>query len=113
MTQSSREVVEIVVEPIMPAGVGGVDARDGVEFRVQAARLVQVQCPVGDGAADPVGGVGVRGRGAGICWFEGVDGVWLDEDLELGVGEIAEHAFDDLAGDLRGDHVVGHAVFDG
>ena len=112
MAEAGGEVVEVVVEPLVPVRVGGVDAGDLVELREEGGGLVEVGLPGRVGAADAVGGVERVGGGTGVGWFEGVDGVGLDGDLEGFVGGGGIHAQDELAGDLGGDYVVCYAKAD-
>lgn len=112
MAQARAEVVEVVVEPVVPVRVGGVDAAHRVELRVQRHRVVQVLCPVRGRAAHAVGRVQRAGGVAGVCRLEAVDAVGLDEG---GHGDVLQRwvrALGDLAGDLRRDDIVGHAVLD-
>ena len=92
MAEACGEVVEVVVEPLVPVRVGGVDAGDLVEFREEGYGLVEVGLPGGVGATNAIGGIERVGGGAGVGWFEGVDGVRLDGDLEGFVGGRGVHA---------------------
>jgi hypothetical protein len=69
-------------------------------------------CPVGIAAPNAVGRVEVRRRVTSICRLEGVDGIGLDENLELRIRGTRVHTHNQLASNLRGDYIVGNAVDD-
>lgn len=73
MAEQSGEVVEVVVETLVPVRIGGGDLRDGVEVVEDAGGGGEVGRPVWIVAAHAINagqGGGVR---AGVAGFEGID----------------------------------------
>lgn len=113
MAQPCAQVVEVVVEPGVPGGVGYVHARHIVELREQRRRGVQMLRPVRRFAAYTVGRAELVGRGARVARLQGVDRRRLDGDADGRVSQLlGKLAFDHLPDDLRRDDVVGDAVRD-
>ena len=103
-----------MVEPSVPIRIRTVDARDGVERleELNCRRSIKMCRPIGVVASNAIRRVECRCGTAGVSRLQGVNGIGLDEDLELCIGGSRKHTHDKLARDLGRDHIVGHAVGD-
>lgn len=110
MALAGRQIVVVVVEPIVPFCGGGWHAADCVEGFEERGCGGEVGSPVCGGAADAVGAVEFGGCGTGVGWCEGVDVAGLDVERDAFLGVV--HSLYEHAGDLAGDDVVGDAVCD-
>ncbi len=88
VAEAGGEVVEVVVEGLVPARVGWGDAGDGVEAAEERLGRREVGCPVWVGAADAVDAVEGGGGGAAVGGLEAVDGGRLDEEGEWAGGVV-------------------------
>ena len=110
MAESCGEIVEVVIQTLMPSHIGREDAGNGVQLTEQRLSGSEVSCPVWVGAADAVGGE-ERGSGrAGVSRFEAVDRGGLDGEWE-GTGGMV-HGGNEHAGYLAGNDVISDAVGD-
>lgn len=100
MAEARREIVKVVVEPVVPGRVSSIDAADRVELVVQSCRLVEMERPVGDVAADAVAGEHGGRRRAAVCRLEAVNAVWLDESRHGLVAKLVVLALNDLTNRL-------------
>nr|POF16445.1 serine/threonine-protein kinase chk1 [Quercus suber] len=112
VAQPGGEVIEVVVPADVPVGRGGTDAGEGVEAGEEGGGGGEVRLPGRRGGAGAVRAEEIGGGGAGVCRFEGVDAVGLDQQRGVVGRPRRIHAGDEHGGDLGRDDVVGHAVRD-
>ena len=82
MAETGGEVVEVMVERLMPAGVGGRDTGYCVEFLEQGCGGDEVGGPIGVSAVDAVGAEKGAGGRASVAGFEAVNERGLDLERE-------------------------------